>query len=67
MNKEDFEKGLNNFEYHEYDGMNMLTFFPVKNLDRIKETVFDDEDIIVATYSKCGKISLLCQNKSSIS
>ena len=57
MNKKDLEKRLPEpqYDYYEYDGMTMLTLFPVKNLDRIKETVFDDEDIIVATYAKCGE------------
>ena len=29
--------------------------FPRSSLDKIKETEFDDNDIIIATYPKCGK------------
>ena len=29
--------------------------FPRGSLDKIKETEFDDKDIIIATYPKCGK------------
>ena len=57
MDKEALEHALDgaDLSFHEYDGMQMTAQFPAKNLDRIKETVFDDDDILVATYPKCGK------------
>ena len=41
---------------YDYEGITfMKEVFPAEVLDKIKETEFDDEDIIVATFAKCGK------------
>ena len=41
---------------YKYEGMMMLKeIFPSWALDKLKETLFDDSDIIIATYPKCGK------------
>ena len=41
---------------YKYEGMVMVEeIYPAWGLDRLKETLFDDSDIIIATYPKCGK------------
>ena len=41
---------------YDYEGMTMVKEgFPAWALDKIKETLLDDSDIMVATYPKCGK------------
>ena len=47
------EKGK--LDFYDYHGMTMSPGFPASSLDKIRETRFHDDDIIVATYPKCGK------------
>ena len=57
MSEAELKKAFGNTDltFHEYEGMVLNALFPAKNLDRIKETVFDDKDLILVTYPKCGK------------
>ena len=48
-----FQKIFHDYQYDE--DLVMLSPFPRSSLDKIKETEFDDKDIIIATYPKCGK------------
>ena len=48
-----FQKVFHDYQYDE--DLVMLSPFPRSSLDKIKETEFDDKDIIIATYPKCGK------------
>ena len=41
---------------HIYDGMVFAGAFPASSLDAIKQTQFHDDDIIISTYPKCGKL-----------
>ena len=43
------------YSFYSYNGMTMSSVFPADILNKIKQTVFNDDDIIVATYPKCGK------------
>ena len=44
---------------YEYEGMVMVKeSFPAWVLDKMKETLFDDSDIFIATYPKCGKLEV---------
>ena len=41
---------------YDYHGMIMSKpFFPPEVLDKLKESTFDDGDILIATYAKCGE------------
>ena len=41
---------------YDYHGMIMCKpVFPADVLDKLQESTFDDGDIIIATYPKCGK------------
>ena len=41
---------------YKYEGMMMVEeAFPAWALDKLKDTLFDDSDVIIATYPKCGK------------
>ena len=41
---------------YDYHGMTMSRpFFPPEVLDKLKESTFDDGDILIATYAKCGE------------
>ena len=44
---------------YKYEGMMMVNeIYPAWGLDKLKKTLFDDSDIIIATYPKCGKYSV---------
>ena len=47
-------KMWSDYQYDE-DLVMLMHVFPRYVLDRLKETEFDDNDIIIATYPKCGK------------
>ena len=46
----------NKFNPYVYNGMTMIAMFPANILDKIKDTAFHDDDVVVATYPKCGKL-----------
>ena len=48
------QKPWSDYQYDE-DLVMLSLVFPRTGLDRIKETEFDDDDIVVATYPKCDK------------
>ena len=54
------------YKLYDYEGMTMIPMFPAASLNKIKDTAFHDEDIIVATYPKCGTtfLILICTLKS---
>ena len=41
---------------YDYNGMIMCEpLFPPEVLDKLKESTFEDGDILIATYPKCGE------------
>lgn len=39
---------------YDYHGMTMSAAFPADVLDKIKELVLNDDDVVIATYPKSG-------------
>ena len=52
-------KGKPQYYFHQYDGMYYTNLFPAESLDQIKATAFNDDDLAVVAYPKCGKLILV--------